>query len=279
MNFQVACIVLNYNDVDTTCHLVDKISSYNVFNYIVIIDNCSTDNSLSVLEQKYKKNNKVIVKETQKNGGYGYGNNYGIKLVHNVLNMKYAIVTNPDVDFSESSIKRLVEVAQNKNAAIVSGVQKVNNKEIKNRAWKIPTILSCTVSDTRFARLFSNYYPNSYFIQEVSQVDCVPGAMFLVDTNKFLDVGGFDENMFLYCEETTIGFKLKEKGYKVYIVNNIYYDHQHSVSINKSIPDIKLQRSMIYKNRLYFMKTYLKENKIMYQFSKAFFKLKLRKIK
>ena len=72
----LACVILNYNDSETTLSLINKIKTYEILDYIVIVDNQSSDNSLEKLRKI--QTSKIIVICSEKNGGYGYGNNYGI---------------------------------------------------------------------------------------------------------------------------------------------------------------------------------------------------------
>ena len=69
--------ILNYNDAETTLILVEKISNYSIIDHIVIVDNYSTDDSYDRL--KSIKNKKVNIIQSKKNGGYGSGNNIGVK--------------------------------------------------------------------------------------------------------------------------------------------------------------------------------------------------------
>lgn len=265
-NTLVTCEILNFNDYKTVEKLVDAIKNYDSLDYIVVVDNFSTDNSFSELTNRYKRNEKVKVISSLKNGGYGYGNNFGIKYARSKLNSKYVILANPDVFFSNQTVKELVTVMQKKRATIVSAVQKVNHKAIEDRAWKIPSALEWTLGNIKtFSKLRTKYhYSEEYFSKsDVVQVDCVPGAMFLLDVEKFLSVGGFDEKVFLFGEETILGFKLRQREYKTFLCNKLFYDHEHSVSINKSIPSKVRQYKMIDKSKRYFIKEYIKPNKFV----------------
>lgn len=265
-NTLVTCEILNFNDYKTVEKLVDAIKNYDSLDYIVVVDNFSTDNSFSELTNRYKRNKKVKVISSLKNGGYGYGNNFGIKYARSKLNSKYVILANPDVFFSNQTVKELVTVMQKKRATIVSAVQKVNHKAIEDRAWKIPSALEWTLGNIKtFSKLRTKYhYSEEYFSKsDVVQVDCVPGAMFLLDVEKFLSVGGFDEKVFLFGEETILGFKLRQREYKTFLCNKLFYDHEHSVSINKSIPSKVRQYKMIDKSKRYFIKEYIKPNKFV----------------
>lgn len=281
---RVVCEILNYNDAETVFRLVDKIKNYSVFNSILIIDNASPDDSFSKLKEAYKNNKKIIVRQTSKNGGYGYGNNYGIKYAYEKLNADYVVLSNPDVFFSNQMVETLLKEMIEKNAAVVSGTQRVNKQPIRTPAWKIPTAMQWILIETRLWKWAAKkyYYDQSLFKSKDLQVECVHGAMFLLDPKKFLNVGGYDEEMFLFGEETVLGYKLKSKGYKSFLLNNVYYDHEGSTSINKNFSSAIKQDKITHQSKLVYMRNYLQLNYIQLKTAKylldyIIFKKKIKK--
>lgn len=272
-NSSIICQILNYNDVPHVKKIVNKIKDYHIFEYILIVDNNSSDGSFRKLIEMYKENPKIKVISSSKNGGYGYGNNFGINYAVSELKAKKAIVCNPDVEFEEKTVIELENIMKKTNAALTSAVE-VNKVPSINKAWKIPTPFAWILDETKLRKLIFNkfHYPDEYFKTEYSEVDCVSGAMFLLDLEKFLDVGGYDENMFLYGEETVLGYKFKQKGYKTYLLNYESYNHLHSASIDKSIPDKVKKMKILNQSKLYFFKTYLQENAIKYKIEELCFK-------
>ena len=75
---KLALIVVNYNDIIDTKRYITKVQQYQIIDKIVVVDNKSTEpqNSFELLKQL--ENKKVDVIQTEKNGGYTYGNNFGI---------------------------------------------------------------------------------------------------------------------------------------------------------------------------------------------------------
>lgn len=283
-SLNIVCEILNYNDADTVMRLVDKIKNYPIFSSILIVDNASSDNSFSKLKKRYLNNKKIVIKQTSKNGGYGYGNNYGIKYAYEKLNADYVVLSNPDVLFSNEMIKKLIDEMINKQAAIVAGTQKVNGTPIRTPAWKIPTALQWTLIETRFWKYAAKkyYYNVDLFKTPDLQVECVHGAMFLLDPQKFLKVGGYDEKMFLFGEETVLGYKLKSKGYTSFLLNNVYYDHEGSVSIKKSFNSTIKQDKITHQSKMVYMRDYLKLSPVRlkaigYIFNYIIFKKKIKK--
>ena len=101
----------------------------------------------------------------------------------------------------------------------------------------------------------------------------------MYDVKKFLAVGGYDENMFLYCEEVTIGIKLKAKGYTTLLLGKEKYYHEHSVTINKSISSKIKQAEMVYNNRLYVMRKYLKASFVTLLIAKLLQKRRIKQMR
>lgn len=267
--------VLNYNDAESIISLVERIYKYNCISNILVVDNGSTDDSLKQLKKRYWNDKKIIIIETGKNGGYGFGQNFGINYINEKLKSDYAVITSPGVFFSEKTIQTLLRFAKEKKAGIVSATQKINGKVSENAAWKIPTPFQWAFIESRLrSKIFKEYHYNkSFFYDNYSKVDCVLGAMFLVDVKKFIDVGGYDENMFLFGEETLLGFKMKKKGYSTYILNKYFYEHPISTTINKNIPSILKQDKITHNSKLLFMEKYQKCNLITLKCIKCFFSL------
>lgn len=253
------CIILNYNDADTVLDLVGRIRNFAVFRYIVVVDNHSTDDSYEKLLPL--QSDRIHVLRTERNGGYGAGNNFGIRYARETLGCDRVLLSNPDVYFSEELVEHLLETLDDTTAAAaVTAIQhNIHDEPIEDVAWRLPTAWQYAVMGTRFGgKLASTRYDEPWLrAAPIRAVDCLPGAFVLYDADKFCEVGGYDEQMFLFCEETTIGYKLKHAGYVSLICTDRHYRHAHSVSINKSIQSQIKQKEMVLDNRRLFMKKYL----------------------
>lgn len=261
MKNKCCCLILNYNDAGTTAKLVNLIKDYYCFSSILVVDNKSTDDSYRNLLPL--SSDKIIVIQTDKNGGYGYGNNYGINYAYNKLGCSFVLIANPDVVFEVSCVNSMIDVLErDKSVGIVAPTQlDIQHNIISERAWKIPSAFNYALTFTsRGMRIANTHYDDNYFSSDVVVVDCVPGAMLMVNANIFISIGGYDTDMFLYCEEDTIGYKTKANGYKTCLLTKVAYVHEHGISISKSINSVVKQRILINKNKIIFMKKYLKAN-------------------
>lgn len=272
--YRCSCIILNYNDAMTTLELLDRIENFQVFERIVIVDNKSTDDSVKLLNKR--KTEKIHVIVTEYNGGYGYGNNIGVRYAKENWGCRYALIANPDVEFQENVVQEMIKkFMECEKIAVAAPVQlDINKKEIRDVAWKIPTISQYIyTAESVLGKCKQGFhYPKNYFKdKKIYEVDCVPGSLLMVDVNIFSSIGGYDEEMFLFCEETTLGYKLKQSGYKTILLAMNTYVHKHSVSINRSIKSVRNQKKMLLQSRLIFLKKYLKVNRIQYAIAKVFF--------
>lgn len=255
----VACIILNYNDFETTIKLIHLIQNYTIFEKIIVVDNNSTDSSFGLLKEY--ETEKVVVISSQKNGGYGYGNNCGIRYAE-AHGFDYALVANPDVAFEEKAIVNCIDIMSSKSdvAAIAP--------RIKNGiAFKIaPPILDITYSSLLLNKIFRpRYYPEAYYNNESGwvYVDALPGSLVLFDIRKFSEVGMYDENVFLYNEEVIIGKKFLDKGYKTVLNLRYEYLHLHGVSINKTFRGSLKPYKFARESQKYYLKKYLNANPVI----------------
>lgn len=229
----IGCVVLNYNDADTTLDLLKRIEPMEIIDQIVLVDNKSTDNSLERLKEQ--ESNKVHVVCAKKNGGYGSGNNVGIGYLRKNYSCDYIIIANPDVIFNESVIKKMVNEFD-ENTVIVAPLTLDSKKERQLPiAWKVPTVKDYFLfSSIVLNKIFKPFqYPTQFFNTDICEVDCVQGCLFMLN-NSLIEDKLYDENIFLFFEESCIGKQFKDKGYKTKLLMNVDYIHNHSVSINKA---------------------------------------------
>lgn len=74
-------------------------------------------------------------------------------------------------------------------------------------------------------------------------MDCVQGSFFMLQS-RLIDNRIYDENIFLFFEESCIGKKFKDLGYKTKLLMDVDYIHNHSVSINKAFSSEAKKRKM-----------------------------------
>lgn len=253
-------IVVNYNDFDTTSRFLESIKNYESIDSIVIVDNNSSDNSFELLKSYTSSNIKVI--KTPKNGGYSYGNNYGMCVAKLVFNPKYFIISNPDVNFDESVIKELTNYLDKEcKVALATGIML---DIYGNKSWIIDWGLPSYTDILQASLAYMSKLLTKKTIEknkclekgDVFYVDAVPGSFFIAKSDAMNKVGYFDESTFLYCEEIILGHKLRNNDYKSAVLNYVSFEHHHSKSINKSIKKLIYQYKILQRSRKIYLVKY-----------------------
>lgn len=95
---EVVYLLVHFNDFDLTKKCIDhllKLENKNDINItIVCVDNCSTNNSVNMLEETYNSCNQVYIAKNSKDESYADGLNFGLKYIKNELCLNpMAIVT------------------------------------------------------------------------------------------------------------------------------------------------------------------------------------------
>jgi hypothetical protein len=283
---KLGIIILNYNDFQNTIQLVNNIKGYKNIDEIVVVDNCSTDDSYIRLNEENDKTWKLI--KANRNLGYANGNNIGIRYLVDECNIDIVGISNPDVIFSEKFIDEIkTGFLENPEYSILTGVQYAKDQKIFfNAFWKIKTLdsilrsmLNCLFLCSKVLRVYRYFKHNfnknadvdenlSYPEQmlkvndKIFSVDAVCGALFFAQAADFKDVGYFDNGTFLFFEEDILAFKLQKKQKKTGIIPSAKFIHFGSETIKKNATPFR-KRRMFMKSQLYYVTRYLTKNPII----------------
>ena len=248
-------IILNYNDAVTTEKLINKIKSYESIDKIIIVDNCSDDNSYSVLRRLSSQ--KIDVLTTNSNRGYAYGNNVGALYAISKYNPQILYFANPDVEFEEEVFSAMSEALfREKQIALVAPLVKKGYN-----VWKLPGYFGTIRS--LFLIWFTLHKKKivKSIVKDVQNVDVVEGSFFAIKKTVFEEIDGFDERTFLYLEENILAQKLLKHGYTEGVLSKYNYLHEHSKSIKKEYHS-KARAFKLFKSSYHiYLKYYLGCNK------------------
>lgn len=223
-------IVLNYNDAKTTLEFTKMARQCDAIDKIVVVDNCSTDDSFEQLE--CLKSEKIDIIKTEKNGGYAYGNNYGCRYAEKKYHPQIFIISNPDVRFENNVLLEMEKTLSSLNGiGVVAPVvnQGYNVWNLPNFAGLIESIFMLWFNLDK--RRIKKKIVNSRY--DIETVGVVEGSLFAISYEAYKKIDGFDEKTFLYCEENILAKRLLSNGYRVAVLPKFRYDHFHSVSIKK----------------------------------------------
>ena len=251
----VCLVCLNYNDYETTQCFIQSILQFDSIDKIIVVDNCSTDNSFERLNALFGNDNKVDIIQTNYNGGYSYGNNRGIEHAIQHYSPEYLIISNPDVIFENSIVSSMLDVmAEDEKTAVVTCKMLDRNQNISKLCyWSLPQ----SWFKESLSYLFRSSKTNCSFSESgICDVEVVPGSFFAIRAKALKDVGFFDEGTFLYYEENILAYGLKKLGYKTKIIMDQTFIHNHSVTINKSLKKIRQFKTLMKSSEYYWKKCF-----------------------
>ena len=276
MQKKIGMVIVNYNDFEMTSRLLNNVKEYKCLSHIVVVDNNSQDDSFVKLKE-FESNRITIIKNSRRQ--YSSGLNVGAKYLIKKVGECNIIFSNSDIIIKgEEDLKKL---SSNINRDVVVVGPVVDEHGILNRGWRMPTVnqeilFNIPLLSRYFKKKFLNYNEEVYK-DETTIVEVVSGCFFIVDSKFLSDNNYFDETTFLYYEEQIFAKKVKDKGKKELVNNEVVIIHDHSVSVDKSLNRLKKQ-STLKESQRYFAKTYLKANIIqmaLLYFTDYFYRLVL----
>ena len=257
-------LILNYQSYQDTIDYVGILHKQKSVNIrILIVDNCSPNNSFTILLDHFKSVENVTVIQSERNGGYAYGNNYGLRYLA-TASIDYILVSNNDIEIDDEMLlcKLIKKYKQLDRPAFAAPTMRVNGKPSKYSAWRIPTLMDDLIGSLGLLqKIFGNktVYKIKENVDSVA-VDCLPGSFFLAKKAIFYNIGLMDEGTFLYMEEVILAHKVKEINASNYLITSLTYDHTTSKTISSQLSSIKM-RAYLIDSRVYFHREYLKTGK------------------
>ncbi|WP_157493677.1 glycosyltransferase [Draconibacterium sediminis] len=274
----IVVLILNYNSWKATLGYVQQLKlQQGIRLTILVVDNCSTDNSYHTLVQHFQDEEQVEIIQSEYNGGYAYGNNYGLKhLLQKLPENTFVVISNNDISIDNPKLlQQLVNYYKQCNdIAFISPLMHMDGQPAPNAAWKIPGFSYDILSVASFNRVKSNeaVYYDIPIQQELFAVDCLTGSFFMGKLETFARLNYFDERTFLYEEERILGLKVKKAGLKNYLALQLKFYHEHSAVISKEMNQLAQIRHL-FNSRIVFHKYHANTNIVLLTFLKVFYAL------
>lgn len=227
-------VILNYNDSQRAWSLAEKCIFFKSVDRVVIVDNCSTDESVSYLSSK--KNNNIDFIVSPQNNGFASGNNIGARYALEKYNPDYLFFANTDTVFDDSDVEAcLKKISSDKDLGLISMRMIDMNGNEEKAAWKFMPFYEYLFLNFWLYRHF-NYdnYTYKEFESFFQYVDVVRGSYMMFRSEALSAVDFFDEGTFLYYEEDIVSFRLRKAGYKVGMLTDHFYIHNHIYSGNQN---------------------------------------------
>jgi N-acetylglucosaminyl-diphospho-decaprenol L-rhamnosyltransferase len=180
----------------------------------IVVDHGSTDGTLELVRERFP-HARVI---EQQNKGLGGGSNAGMR----VASGRYFLLLNSDAWLMEGALDRLVAFADEHPEAAVVGPKLLNPDGTLQRsvrgfpsAWRLATEYFFLRKLAPRSRALNAFYAGGFRHDAVRAADFVMGAAMLVRREAADAVGLFDEDFFMFNEESDWCFRFRQAGWEV----------------------------------------------------------------
>ncbi|ROL60836.1 glycosyltransferase [Bacteroidetes/Chlorobi group bacterium ChocPot_Mid] len=240
---QISIVIVNYNVKDFLLQCLRSIesSSRKITYEVIVVDNNSTDGSINFLSSLFPKIKFIQLTE---NIGFARANNIGFKEAKG----EYILVLNPDTIIQEDTLEIMVKYMEEHPEVGCSGCKVLNSDGSFQLACRrgFPTPW---VSFTKLfglqkifpnSKVFGRYNQTFMRIDESYYIDSVIGAFMFCRQKAIDEVGGFDEDFFMYGEDIDLCYRLTQRGWKIAYVHSTSIIHFKGESTKRSsINEIK----------------------------------------
>lgn len=216
----VSVILVSYNTKDLTLDCIKSVyeKTSGVDFDIYLVDNNSHDGTCDAVEKAYP-NVKII--RNPDNKGFGAANNIAIQL----SDAKYVFCLNTDTLLINNAIKILYDYMENNETVGACGGQLYDkDMQITCTVGNFPSILRIFFQFCGLKYLFPNYWKEkispakSLNSNDTQPVDYICGADIFFRKSVLDKVGLFDENIFMYGEESDLCLRVKKAGFDIIFV-------------------------------------------------------------
>lgn len=175
---------------------------------IIVVDNDSPDDSCQMVKQLFPK---VKLIENKSNDGFSAGNNLGIKEAQG----EYLCILNPDTVVAEDTFEILLKFADTTPDLGILGCKLIDGKGeyLPESKRNIPTPM---VSIKKLLGYSKPYYAHQLSPDETGKVPMLVGAFMIVKKAIYDEVGGLDEDYFMYGEDIDLSYKVLKAGFQNY---------------------------------------------------------------
>jgi GT2 family glycosyltransferase len=217
----VSVIIVNYRVkyfLELCLHSVEK-AIKDMKAEIIVVDNHSNDDSLDYLRPRFPR---VRFLANHENAGFGRANNLALKEARG----KYILFLNPDTVLPEDFAVLCLAFIEATPRIGALGVKMIDGSgrflPESRRGFPSPWVAFCKLSGLAaifpHSRWFARYYLGHLSADFAHPAPVLSGACVWIASAVLQEVGGFDEQFFLYAEDIDLSYRIERAGY-----TNCYY--------------------------------------------------------
>ncbi len=233
---EVSIIVVSFNTREMTLECLRSVvrETRHLSYEVQVVDNCSSDGSLSSLQEEFGSDSRMSIEGATSNLGFAGANN----MLARASRGKYLLLLNPDTVILDRGVERLVEFADaNPRNGIWGGRTLFADGSLNpTSCWGPYTVWSELCGASGLRKLFPRsqfFNPRAYANWErdtVREVGIVTGCFFLMRRSDWERLGGLDPEFFMYGEETDLCMRAIKGGMRPIVTPDATIIHHGGAS-------------------------------------------------
>jgi GT2 family glycosyltransferase len=209
---KVAIVILNWNGAKLLRQFLPSVIKFstNGFTDIVVADNGSSDNSLSILQNEFPS---VRVLNLKQNFGFAHGYNEALKQIE----ADYFVILNSDVEVTSGWLDSPISLMESDATigAIQPKILSYNQKTHFEYAGAAGGFIDRFGYPFCRGRIFNVVETDHGQYDHAIDLFWASGACMFVRSGLFREAGGFDADFWAHMEEIDLCWRLKNRGHRV----------------------------------------------------------------
>lgn len=226
----LSVIILNYNVryFLEQCLLTVKDAIRDIDAEIIVVDNASKDESCAMVKERFPD---VTLVENKENVGFSKANNQAVAIAKG----EYVCILNPDTALQEHTFTHVLQFAKSHPNFGAIGIRYIDGTGhfLPESKRNLPTPKVSVYKILGITSKKHDYYANHLKEEDTGTVAVLAGAFMLIKRSRYLELGGFDEDYFMYGEDIDLSYKLAKAGYDNYYLGDIAMLHYKGESTTK----------------------------------------------
>ncbi len=277
---QLSIIILNYNVryFLELCVISVQNAIQNLDAEIIVVDNNSTDDSCAMMKNRFPN---ITLIENKENSGFPKGNNIGVDTAKG----EYICILNPDTVIAEDTFEKILNFvtssAVEKNSLGIIGCKLIdgtgNFLPESKRGIPTPLVAFTKIFGLyKISTLFGKYYAQHLSENQSGKVAILVGAFMIMKRELYQEIGGFDENCFMYSDDIDLSYRITQKGFDNYYFHEtsvIHYKGESTIKDGTYMKRFQEAMNFFYKKHFkisFFFSIFMKIGIIIFSFIKKF---------
>jgi N-acetylglucosaminyl-diphospho-decaprenol L-rhamnosyltransferase len=225
----VSVVVVTYNALPWVEQALESVRG----NETIVVDHGSTDATLELVRERFPEA-RVVEEE---NKGFGAGSNAGMRIASG----DWFLLLNSDAWATEGALERLVAFGETyPEAAVVGPKLRYPDGRLQRSVRGFPTLWRLATEYLFLRKLaprsraVNAFYGDGFAHDELYEAEFLMGSVLLVRREAADTVGLFDEDFFMFSEETDWLYRFRQAGWKVLFTPEAEFVHVGGATTKKT---------------------------------------------